>query len=45
MPGVIIRDEFVISPNEAISYFPNINQFSITLIPEGYKFEELRASQ
>ena len=38
MPGVIIRDEFVRSPNGAISYFPNINQSSIILIPEGYKF-------
>ena len=44
MPWVIIRDEFVRSPNGAISYFPNINQSSITLIPEGYKFVKLRAS-
>ena len=44
MPRVIIRDEFVRSQNGAISYFPNINQSSITLIPEGYKFWELRAS-
>lgn len=44
MPGVIIRDEFVRSPNGAISYFPNINQSRITLIPEGYKFGELRAT-
>lgn len=44
MPVVIIRDEFVRSQNGAISYFPNINQSSITLIPEGYKFVELRAS-
>ena len=44
MPGVIIWDEFVRSPNGAISYFLNINQSSITLISEGYKFWELRAS-
>ena len=44
MSGVIIRDEFVRSPNVAIIYFPNINQSRITLIPEGYKFVELRAT-